>query len=326
MLRPHTQNTILRDRYQLVEIVGQGGMGCVYKAEDLRLPGRLCAIKEVQPELGISAEDRAQLHDQFLTEASILAQLDHPNLPKVSDFFTDDQREYLVMDYVAGEDLKQIIDTNIRNDQLLEPRIVMEWAAQILDTLDYLHNRQPPVVHRDIKPANIKLTPEGRIKLVDFGLVKLMGDDERTLTVMQGRGSALYTPLEQYGGDGGQTDGRSDLYSFGATLYQLLTSKAPPDAKARFLNPRILLPPYQLNPDVRRTVSDAVLWAMEMHPDDRPADVDALRQVLFGREKRPKKETPTPIAPPFFEALAANQGMLLLVLILLLLAFFVTII
>ncbi len=325
MLRPHTHNTILRDRYQLVEIVGQGGMGCVYKAEDLRLPGRLCAIKEVQPELGISAEDRSQLHDQFLTEASILAQLDHPNLPKVSDFFTDDEREYLVMDFVAGEDLKQIIDDSIRRDELLEPRIVMEWAAQILDTLDYLHHRQHPVVHRDIKPANIKLTPEGRIKLVDFGLVKLMGDDERTLTVMQGRGSALYTPLEQYGGDGGETDARSDLYSFGATLYQLLTSKAPPDAKARFLNPRMLLPPSELNPDVRRTVSDAVLWAMEMHPDDRPADVDALRQVLFGREKRPKKEPTTPVAPPFFEALAANQGMLILVLVLLLLAFFITI-
>jgi serine/threonine-protein kinase len=300
-------------------------MGCVYKAEDLRLPGRLCAIKEVQPELGISAEDRAQLHDQFLTEASILAQLDHPNLPKVSDFFTDDAREYLVMDFVAGEDLKQIIDRNIRKDELLEPRIVMEWAAQILDTLDYLHHRYPPVVHRDIKPANIKLTPEGRIKLVDFGLVKLMGDDERTLTVMQGRGSALYTPLEQYGGDGGQTDARSDLYSFGATLYQLLTSKAPPDAKARFLNPRMLLPPYELNPDVRRTVSDAVLWAMEMHPDDRPANVDALRDVLFGREKRPKRERETPTTLPLFEALAANQVMLLLVLVLLLFAFFVTI-
>ncbi len=325
MLRPHIHNTILRDRYQLVEIVGQGGMGCVYKAEDLRLPGRLCAIKEVQPEQGISAEDRSQLHDQFLTEASILAQLDHPNLPKVSDFFTDDQREYLVMDFVAGEDLKQIIDESLRRDELLESRIVMEWAAQILDTLDYLHNRQPPVVHRDIKPANIKLTPEGRIKLVDFGLVKLMGDDERTLTVMQGRGSALYTPLEQYGGDGGETDARSDLYSFGATLYQLLTSKAPPDAKARFLNPRILLPPYELNPDVRRAVSDAVLWAMEMHPDDRPTDVDALRQVLFGREKRPKKEIVTPVSLPLFEAFAANRGMLLLALVLLFVAIFITI-
>ena len=196
MLPPHSANTILRDRYQIVELVGQGGMGCVYKAEDLRLPGRLCAIKEVQPEIGISAEDRAQLHNQFLTEASVLAQLDHPNLPKVSDFFTNDDREYLVMDFVAGDDLKEIVDTSVRQGELLEPRIVMEWARQILDTLDYLHHRQPPVLHRDIKPANIKLTPEGRIKLVDFGLVKLMADDEqRTLTVMQGRGSALYLSL-----------------------------------------------------------------------------------------------------------------------------------
>lgn len=326
MLKPHTSNTILRERYQLVEIVGQGGMGCVYKAEDLRLPGRLCAIKEVQPELGISAEDRAQLHDQFLTEASILAQLDHPNLPKVSDFFTDDERDYLVMDFVPGQDLKQIVDESVRAGELLETRIVMEWAEQILDTLDYLHNRQPPVVHRDIKPANIKLTPEGRIKLVDFGLVKLMGDDEqRTLTVMQGRGSALYTPLEQYGGDGGQTDARSDLYSYGATLYQLLTSKAPPDAKARFLNPRALQSPYEANPDIRRSVSDAVLWAMEMHPDDRPKSVDELRQVLFGRERRPKKDRESIAAPPFFEALVANQAGLLILLLLLLLAFLLTI-
>ena len=301
-------------------------MGCVYKAEDLRLPGRLCAIKEVQPEIGISAEDRAQLHTQFLTEASVLAQLDHPNLPKVSDFFTDDEREYLVMDYVAGQDLKAIVDDAVRDGELLETRIVMEWAAQILNTLDYLHHQQPPVVHRDIKPANIKLTPEGRIKLVDFGLVKLMGDDEqRTLTVMQGRGSALYTPLEQYGGDGGETDARSDLYSFGATLYQLLTSKAPPDAKARFLNPRMMPPPYELNPDMRRAVSDAVMWALEMHPDDRPNSVDELRQVLFGREKRPKKEATLQSTPPFLNAVLDNQAMLLLTLLLLVLAFFITI-
>jgi serine/threonine protein kinase len=151
-----------------------------------------------------------------------------------------------------------------------------------LDALEYLHAQDSPVLHRDIKPANIKLMPNGTIKLVDFGLVKLLApDEERTVTVLQGRGTAQYTPLEQYGGDTGHTDVRSDVYSFGATLYHLLTNQAPIDAKTRFLEPHTFQTPRQLNPMLSLRVERAILHAIEMHPDDRQSSIAELRTELF---------------------------------------------
>jgi serine/threonine-protein kinase len=315
---------ILRERYKLTNIVGQGGMGSVYRAEDLRLPGRLCAIKEVQPDLNVNETHRHQAQSQFLQEASILAQLDHPSLPKVSDFFTENGRDYLVMDFVTGKDLRQLLQEN--QGPLAEEDILV-WASQIIDGLAYLHRQDPPVLHRDIKPANIKLTLDNRIKLVDFGLVKLMAsDDERTITVVQGRGTALYTPLEQYGGDGGHTDVRSDIYALGATFYHLLTDFPPPDAKARFLNPATLPLPRRLNPEISQHVSDAVLWAMEMHPDERPSTVDAFRQVFFGLQTRPGTHLPAPNPAGFVAALQANWFGLLAAVLLFLIAVILTIV
>lgn len=325
MLRPHPDGTILRNRYKLTNIVGQGGMGNVYRAEDLRLPGRLCAIKEVQPEVDSTEAMQVQAQSQFLQEASILAKLDHPNLPKVSDFFSDEERDYLVMDYVPGQDLKQLLDQSRAEGHLLEPDLVLSWAEQIIDALAYLHRQEPPVLHRDIKPANIKLTPDNRIKLVDFGLVKVMAaDDYRTITVVQGRGTALYTPLEQYGGDGGHTDARTDVYALGATFYHLLTDFPPPDAKSRFLNPRVLRPPHEINKTVPEHVSEAVLWAMAMHPDERPSSVEIFREALAGRGTRPSS---TNAAKPasWLAALRANGLLLVIAFALFLLALFLTI-
>lgn len=300
MLESHNSDTILRERYRVTNIVGQGGMGNVYRAEDLRLPGRLCAIKEVRPDPDLNEEMRLQAQQQFLQEASILATLDHPNLPKVSDFFTDNELDYLVMDFVPGKDLKQILDEYLANGRLLPQELVLTWAEQIIDALHYLHNQNPPVVHRDIKPANIKLTPDNRIKLVDFGLVKVMAhDDVRTITVVQGRGTALYTPLEQYGSDDGHTDARTDIYALGATFYQLLTGSPPPDAKSRFLNPSVLRPPRIVNAEVSPNVADAVLWAMAMHPDDRPDTVQALRVALHESRRRAEKQASG--LAPFFQ-------------------------
>ena len=277
MLPPLPAGTILRQRYKITNIVGQGGMGSIYRAEDLRLPGRLCAVKEVQPESGVSPEVQEQAQKQFLQEASILARLDHPILPKVSDFFQEQGRAYLVMDFVPGRDLRELIlDTWGRGEPLTEEQ-VMDWAVQIVDALDYLHTHEPPVLHRH-QACQPEADAREPIGLVDFGLVKLMDqDDVRTITVVQGRGTVLYTPLEQYGGDSGHTDPRSDIYALGATLYHLLTGQAPPSAKSRFLNPGWLQPPRQLNSALSEAVSDAVLWAMEMHPDQRPADVNQLR-------------------------------------------------
>ena len=319
----HTSDTILRERYKITNIVGQGGMGSVYRAEDLRLPGRLCAIKAVEPDPNLSLELQLQAQSQFLQEASILAQLDHPNLPKVSDFFSEDGRDYLVMDFVPGKDLRELLT---EAGGPLAEKLVLKWAEQIVDALAYLHRQDPPILHRDIKPANIKLTPDGRIKLVDFGLVKLMvPDDARTITVVQGRGAALYTPLEQYGGDGGHTDARTDVYALGATFYHLLTNVPPPDAKARFLNPRILQTPQDINDGISHQVSEAILWALEMHPDQRPASVDAFYQVFSGLQPRPGRPAELTAVSPFWVALQANWVTAVLVLALFFMAVLLTI-
>ncbi|MEM7334759.1 MAG: serine/threonine-protein kinase [Chloroflexota bacterium] len=323
MLSPHQNDTILRERYRLTNIVGKGGMGNVYRAEDIRLPGRLCAIKEVQADPNATLEMQSQAQNQFLQEASILAQLDHPNLPKVSDFFRENDRDYLVMDYVPGDDLKQHL---VQNGGPLPVSKVLGWGKQIVDALQYLHAQDPPVLHRDIKPANIKLTPDGRIKLVDFGLVKVMvEDDARTITVMQGRGTALYTPLEQYGGDVGHTDVRTDIYALGSTFYHLLTNVAPPDAKSRFLDPRSLKAPLELVSAIPTALSDAILWAMEMHPDERPSSVTEFAEVLFGERKRPFRHKETDVTSNLIVALWANRLPAFVAVVLFIVAFMLTI-
>jgi len=286
--------TLLRDRYEILSLIGQGGMGAVYKASDRRLPGRLCAIKEILPPPGPSASALSHAQEQFLREASTLACLDHPNLPKVSDYFSlgpheaDAQgmaasRDYLVMDYVRGQDLHQVVQQARREQRFLDQREVLGWMAQLCDALTYLHNQEPPVLHRDVKPANIKLTPEGRIKLVDFGLVKSLDpDDPKTLTGMRGIGSLPYTPIEQYAGELGHTDTRSDLYSLGATLYHLLTGGPPASAQDRFLNPDALVLPCQINPSVTPAVERAILAALALHPSERPESVYGWVQMLLG--------------------------------------------
>ncbi|TET81937.1 MAG: serine/threonine protein kinase [Anaerolineales bacterium] len=281
MQYPLESGQILRDRYIIRRIIGRGGMGSIYLAEDNRLPGRLCALKEVKYDINLPAETLDQGREQFYREASLLARLDHPNLPKVSDFFSDLECDYLVMDYVPGEDLKTLLDHTRRDGSFLAQTDVLTWASQLTDALEYLHNQPSPVIHRDIKPSNLKLTPSGLLKLVDFGLVKQLVPDEMTITVIQGRGTASYTPLEQYGGDSGHTDVRSDIYAFGATLYHLLTNQTPAEAKQRFLKPGALRPLRDLNPDIAPTVESAVLWAMELHPDKRPQNIKAFRQALL---------------------------------------------
>ena len=277
----------LRERYVVREQIGQGGTGNIYLAEDVRLQGRLCALKEVEHNQSLPPDVFAQAREQFFREASVLARLDHPNLPKVSDFFSEGPRDYLVMDYVPGKDLRQLMQEARRNNTFLVEKEVLEWANQIAAALDYLHHQDPPIIHRDIKPSNIKLMPSGLVKLVDFGLVKIMAPGEVTITVIQGQGTALYTPLEQYGGDDTHTDAKADVFSFGATLYHLLTNEPPAEARKRFLNSRSLTPPIDINPRLNPNVEKAVLWAMSLHPDDRPADVLAFRDALFGRLEAP---------------------------------------
>jgi serine/threonine-protein kinase len=142
--------------------------------------------------------------------------------------------------------------------EFLPEDMVLSWASQLLDALGYLHSQTPPIVHRDIKPSNLKLTPGGLLKLVDFGLVKLLVSEEMTITILQGRGTALYTPLEQYGGDAGHTDTRSDIYATGCTLYHLLTCQPPIEARERFLHPEALAPLRAINPGLRSQTEKAI--------------------------------------------------------------------
>ena len=160
---------VLRSRYKIRELIGQGGTGSIYLAEDSRLEGRLCALKEVEHNRALPTQFIEQAREQFFREASVLARLDHPNLPKVSDFFSEGPRDYLVMDYVPGKDLRERMLEARRNKTFLSENEVLHWAVQLADALDYLHQQVPPIIHRDIKPSNLKITPSGVIKLVDFG-------------------------------------------------------------------------------------------------------------------------------------------------------------
>jgi serine/threonine-protein kinase len=282
MPTPLKAGEVLRNRYKIRRVIGQGGMGSIYLADDLRLEGRLCALKEVEHDRTLTTGLIKEAREQFLREATVLARLDHPNLPKVSDYFSIGGRDYLVMDFVPGKDLRLIMLEAKKKGIFLSEREVLGWANQLADALAYLHGQNPPILHRDIKPSNLKYTPGGILKLVDFGLVKILVSDEVTVTIVQGKGTAVYTPLEQYGGDVGHTDARSDIYAFGATLYHLLTNTAPVEAHERFLNPDALIPPRQINPDISIRTEKAILWAMSLHPEDRPPDVEAFRRALLG--------------------------------------------
>lgn len=279
----------LRGRYKIQEQIGQGGTGSIYLAEDKRLQGRLCALKEVEHNQSLPQHVFEQAREQFFREASVLARLDHPNLPKVSDYFSVESRDYLVMDYVPGKDLRERMLEARRKKEFIPEHEVLDWARQIADALDYLHQQETPIIHRDVKPSNLKITPSGLIKLVDFGLVKIMAPDEVTITIIQGQGTALYTPLEQYGGDDTHTDVRADIFSFGATLYHLLTNEPPAEARKRFLDSRSLTPLREINPNISVHTEKAVLWAMALHPDDRPRSIVAFREALLGNQEAPTR-------------------------------------
>jgi serine/threonine-protein kinase len=279
----------------------------------------------------MSEEAATQLQTQFRREAEVLARLDHPNLPKVSDYFTHNEREYLVMDFVAGYDLREIIEQARERGQFLEEAQVLKWADQLCDALSYLHAQDPPILHRDVKPSNIKLTPSGFLKLVDFGLVKLLTSDEsRTITVVQGRGTAAYTPLEQYGSEGEHTDIQSDIYALGATLYHLLTSRPPATAQERFLHPDALIPLREINPDINPTIAKAIRQALRLHPSERPGSIQAFHEMLTQpatissqRKETSRKpwqarvrEEPMTTTVSWQEAISANFSLLLLMIIL----------
>jgi serine/threonine-protein kinase len=217
----------LQNRYHIVAVLGQGGMGAVYRARDRRLDAE-CVVKEmlVTPETIANPIDAA---DQFKREASVLAMLRHPHLPRVIDYFIDHGNGYLVMDYIEGQSLLRTIGT-----QGLPEATVRNYANQLLEVLEYIHGMG--VLHRDIKPGNIIVQPNGRLVLVDFGLVKMMDSTAQTRTFLRGVGTPEYAPPEQATGG---TDARSDIYSLGATLYHALTGQPPPHVALRSAGSRM---------------------------------------------------------------------------------------
>ena len=325
MFPPLKNGEVLRGRYKIRERIGQGGMGSIYLADDTRLKGRECALKEVEYDRALPENIRDEAREQFLREATVLARLDHPNLPKVSDIFSNGPRDYLVMDYVPGNDLRTLMLEARRNKRFLPEKEVLAWGDQIANALNFLHSQEPPIVHRDIKPSNLKLMPHGLIKLVDFGLVKILAPEEVTITIIQGQGTALYTPLEQYGGSDVHTDIRSDIYAFGATLYHLLSNEPPADARSRFIQPENLTSLRQINPDISPRTERAVFWAMSLHPDERPGTINDFRQALLGfheppdnplssrRIRRPSESAWDYIAQPPEATLAWGTAVLLLI-------------
>jgi len=273
---PLETGQVVEDRYRLVRLLGQGGMGAVYRAWDTRL-NRPVALKEMIPQPGLDAPLLGQLRQQFEQEAQILATLTHPSLVRVTDYFTWGDNVYLVMDFVEGESLADLI----YRDGAQPETQVLTWADQLLDALAYCHSKG--VLHRDIKPQNIIITPEGRALLVDFGLVKLWDpQDPQTRTVMRGAGTPEYAPPEQYDLGAGHTDPRSDIYSVGATLYQALTGQVPPTATQRMASPSSFVSPRHINADVSPSTEAAVLKALEIAMDHRFQSADEMAQALPG--------------------------------------------
>lgn len=206
---------VLQDRYRLIKSLGQGGMGSVFLAQDKRLSNRFCVVKKLRLE-GFDKEDRQKATAFFEREANILSQLKHPNIVAIQDYFQENGNYFLVMEYVKGDNLQQLLRK--RGEPFTEKQVV-DWASTILVVLDYLHGHNPPVIYRDIKPSNIMLGTTDGIKLVDFGIARPYIDQESTHIVSGG-----YSPPEQYWG---AADLRSDIYALGSTMYYLLTGKEP---------------------------------------------------------------------------------------------------
>ena len=277
MLAP---DTILQNRYRIVRQLGEGGMGAVFEAVDQRLDTTV-ALKKT-----LFADER--LGKQFEREARLLARLHHPALPRVSDHFSDDNGQFLVMQFIAGDDLSEMMSK--RHDPFPVEQ-VLTWTDQLLDALDYLHTQDPQIIHRDIKPQNLKLTARGQIILLDFGLAKgQVGELSRVTTSASIFGyTPNYAPLEQIQGLG--TDARSDIYSLAATVYHLITGMKPPDALSRAASvvngePDPLQNASEVNGDVPAHVSEVLHRAMAQNREHRYQSAAEMRRALDGADSK----------------------------------------
>ncbi len=261
MLQPGQR---LQNRYLIVKMLGSGGMGAVYEADDIRLD-KVCVVKEMFPP-GDPVEAKV-MAKQFERESKTLARLNHPNLPRVTDYFTEGGNFYLAMDLISGQSLDKQIGS-----QGLPEATVLQYADQLLGVLEYIHAQG--ILHRDIKPANIIVRPDGNCVLVDFGLVKVVGGQMSSFSMR-----ALtphYAPPEQYTGG---TDARSDLYSLAATLYQALSGTLPAAAADQFAG-QPLMSLRQLRPDVTRNTVGVIERALQLDRNKRCQTAKEMRGSL----------------------------------------------
>lgn len=290
---------LLSERYRILGKLGQGGMGCVYRAQVEAFDNKLVAVKELLPK-----DEQPAAVEQFRREASFLANLRHPNLVQVTDFFSEDGRYYLVMELVEGVSLNRLVQGQNR----AQIRDVLTWANQLCDVLAYLHGQDPPVLFRDLKPSNIMLDGDGQIRLIDFGIAR-RSSGQTTSTFLQGVGSAGYAPLEQYD-DQETTDARSDVYALGATLHHLLTGQVPASAVARASGTELAAPGTSVPPSLKTVI----MRCLALKPPKRYQTITEVREALE-KATPPEIETPELDVPTetldldgTTEALAEEQG------------------
>jgi serine/threonine-protein kinase len=281
--------TLLLDRYLIVQRVGGGGMGSVYQAKDKRLADRLCAVKEMI-ELFADQNQRAKAVEDFKREAEVLAQLDHPSIPTVFDYFIEGGRYYLVMRWIGGGDLAE--QMRVRGG-MVEEGAVTKWAVQICDVLHYIHTQKPPIIYRDLKPANLMLDDKSsRVMLVDFGIARIVRPTEKGVTAI---GTMGYAPPELFAG---KVEPRSDIYSLGATMFHMLTGSDPQDNPLLIFdfskNPR----PRQINPNISPEMENILMRSVAHKPEDRHASaldfMRALEEHSTRLDSRPRPEVPRP--------------------------------
>lgn len=286
MTQPLAIGTILKNQYRIVRLVGGGGMAWVYQVEELPSgSGMLWALKELRPQTQDKAE-QATARNLFEQEARLLRTLDHANIPKIADFFEENGRACLVMEFIWGESLEKRLEA--ANAPLLETE-VLKWAVQLCEALQYLHTRQPPIIFRDMKPSNIMVTNTGLVKLIDFGIARTYKMGKKRDTVAMG--SENYAAPEQWGK--GQTDARSDVYGLGATMYHLLANMAPTPA---FL-PSEPLPLRNYNGALKRETIALIDKAMDRDRGDRFQSAVEMREALVAI-------LPSPYVPPVVPAVS----------------------
>jgi tetratricopeptide (TPR) repeat protein len=261
------EQTLLNSRYQLEARIGQGGMGAVYKATDTRFNNRPIAIKEMSRS-GLPANRIQEAEESFEREAHLLADLLHPNLPRIYDHFSEDERSYLVMDFIEGLTLEDYYEKADGSSLPLDQ--VLNWGEQICDVLSYLHTHHPPIIFRDLKPSNIMISESGHVYLIDFGIARIFKPGQSHDTVALG--SPGFAAPEQYGK--AQSTPRSDIYSLGALLHCLLTGVDPSE------QPFFFRPASELNPIIPAELELLLQQMLEMDADKRPSSAQDIVKVL----------------------------------------------